>query len=320
MRKLVANITGCTRPIQINTTSSHSSQIATASFEVMDTTLDIGSPLTIDMGYEDEYGRVFTGYVKSIDRKEPGMTYQILASDTLTRAAEYFIASDDPNAPFSRSNILLENLVSELLGMAGLYLHGWDATYFTIGVSKNVEVNLTGCLDYCRYLGDIVTWCIWADEFGDIWFKNRKPYVMGGDSPIGTINSLNTVSAKSMVDGNNLRNKIVIYGSGSVHAVASDPDCPYLPAGFFKTVVINCAQLFVAQEMAQMAADYNLEVLDRLTNTMSVVALGEYDYLARRVITANFPLISVDNSDWYIFSAEHNWSEAGYTCSLELKQ
>jgi phage protein D len=69
-----------------------------------------------------------------------------------------------------------------------------------------------------------------------------------------------------------------------------------------------------------MAADYNLTVLDRLTNTMSIVALGEYDYLARRVITANFPLIDVDNSDWYIFSAEHNWSEQGYTTNLELRQ
>ena len=319
MSKLYADITGCTQPLQVNTTASHSSQISTASFEVVGTSLDIGDSLDIELGYVGNHGRVFSGYVKSIDRKEPSMTYQILASDRLTRAAEYFIVSEDPKYPFSRSNILLEDLVSELLEMAGLSLDDHDDTNFSIGVSTNVEVNLTTTLDYCRYLGDIVTWCIYVDENDNICFKNRKPYVMDDDSSIGTLDSTNATTSKASVDGNSLRNKIVIYGSAGVHAEASEAS-PYLPAGFYRTVAINAAQLFVTQEMAQMAADYNLEVLNRLTYSMSVVAIGNPDWLARKVITANFPYIGVTNDDYYIFSSEHNWSEQGYTTNLELKR
>jgi hypothetical protein len=318
MSSLYASITNCTQPLKVGTTSSHSSQIATANFEVINTTLDIGSEVIIDLGYTTDHGNIFKGYVKSIDRKEPEMTYQILASDRLARAGEYFIASTDPKYPFSRSNITLESLVSELLVMAGLTLDGYDQTYFTIGVTSPVEVNLTTTLDYCRYLGDIVTWCIWSDENGNIYFKDRKPYVMGGDTPIDTLNVNNSINSKASTDGNNLRNKIVIYGANGIHAEAS-AESQYLPAGFYRTVVVNAAQLFVAQEMAQMAADYNLTVLNRLTHSMSVVTVGKHDYLARHTVTCNFPYLGVNSTDYYIFSAEHNWSEQGYTTTLELR-
>jgi len=318
MRPLYANITDCDKTLMVNIQSSHSSQIATANFEVINTTLDIGSEIEIDLGYTDEHSKVFTGYVKSIDRKEPEMTYQILASDRLCRASEYFIASTNPKLPFSRRNILLEDLVSELLTMSSLSLDSHDNTNFTIGVSAPVEINLTTTLDYCRYLGDIVTWSLWADEDGDIHFENRKPYVMDDDISIGTINVNNTTQAKAATNGTNLRNKIVIYGSGSVYAEASEAS-PYLPVGFYRTVVVNCAQLFVTQAMAQMAADYNLEVLNRLTHSLSLVALGEPDYLARRTLVANFPALGINNEEYYIFAAEHNWGSQGYTTNLELR-
>jgi hypothetical protein len=324
MSALYAFITNCTNVLAVNIQSSHSSQVATANFEVEDTSLIVGNEIQIDLGYEDNHQIIFTGYVKSVDRKEPEMTYQILASDKLVRAAEYFIASTNPKTPFSRNNIYLEDLVSELLTMASVTLVDYDPTYFTIGVSSPVEVNLTTVLDYCRYLGDIVTWSLWSDETGNVYFKNRKPYVMGEDISIGTLNKYTsnivaTTNAKATQDGTNLRNKIVIYGSGSIYAEAS-ASSPYLPDGFYKTVVIWCAQLFVAQEMAQMAADYNLEALNRITEGMSLVAVGNPDYLARKVITANFPEIGVNSTDYYIFAAEQNWGSQGYTVNLELRK
>jgi hypothetical protein len=318
MSALHTEITGCTKPLMVSLSSSHSAQVATANFEVVNTTLDIGSEIEIYLGYTTHHDKVFTGYVKSIDRKEPEMTYQILASDKLVRASEYFIASTNPKVPFSRRNILLEDLVSELLTMSSLTMAGHDDTYFTIGVSAPVEVNLTTTLDYCRYLGDIVTWSLWADESGNIYFKNRKPYLMGGEVSAGTVDSSNSTQAKTATDGTNLRNKIIIYGTGSVHAEAS-ASSPYLPVGFYRTVVVNCAALFVTQEMAQMSADYNLDVLNRLTNSMSLVTVGNPDYIARKKVTANFPDIGINNVDYYIFAAEHNWSEQGYTTNLELR-
>ena len=319
MSALFAEITGCTKPLMISIQSSHSSQIATANFEVVETTLDIGSEITIDLGYVDNHQQVFFGYVKSIDRKEPEMTYQILASDRLVRASEYFIASTNPKTPFSRSNIALEDLVSELLTMSSLSLTDSDPTYFTIGTSSPVEVNLTTALDYCTYLGNIVTWILWSDEDGNIYFKNRKPYVMDGDVSIGILDVNNSIQAKTSVNGTNLRNKIIIYGSGSIYAEAS-AESPYLPAGFYRTVVISLAQLFVAQEMAQMAADYNLTVLNRLSESMSLTTIGDPSYLARRTITANFPTLGINNVDYYIFASELSWNSNGFTCSLELKK
>jgi len=321
MSELYASITDCDDPVMVNVTSSHSAQIATANFEVMDTDLDIGSEVEIDLGYNtpSHHHKLFTGYVKSIDRKEPDRTYQILASDTLTRAADYFIASTNPKLPFSRSDILLEDLVSELLALAGLTLSGHDDTSFTIGTSSPVEINLTTCLDYCRYLGNVVTWSLWSDEDGNIYFKNRKPYIMPGDSPTGpTLNTTNTTTAISSVNGDSLRNKIVIYGNGDIYAVAS-AESIYLPADYYKTVVVNCVQLFVTQEMAQMAADYNLIALNRLTNSMSITAVGNPDYMARDTVIANFPTLGITNIEHYIYACEHNWSSQGYTTKLELK-
>lgn len=319
MSVLYADITGCSNIIRVTVSSSHSSQLATAMFEVETSSLIVGDEVVIDIGYDTDHDVVFTGYVKSIDLKEPEKTYQIMASDKLVRASEYFIASANPKTPFSRQNIALEDLVEDLLELAGMTLDSHEDTSFTIATGgSKVEVNLTTCLDFCKYLGDVVTWSIWADETGNIHFENRKPYIMVGDVSIGTIDATNTIQVKQTTTAANLRNRVVVYGSGSIYAEASAAS-PYLPADFYRTVVVAVPQLFVAQEMAQMAADNNLETLNRLTTSISAITVGNHEYLARKIITANFPTIGVTNDDYYIFSVEHDWSSQGYMTSLELR-
>ena len=72
------------------------------------------------------------------------------------------------------------------------------------------------------------------------------------------------------------------------------------------------------QDMAQQAADYNLVLLNRLTETCSLTVLGDPALVARRVIT-----LDVDegyDGNWYLYSVTHNLASSGYTCEMELRQ
>ncbi len=304
--------------LSVTVTTSHTAQSSIAIIEATDTTLDVGDSITVDLGYVGNSGRVFKGYVKNIDYKEPSQTYTITASDVLVRAMDYFIASTDPDDPFKRQNITAEALVHDVLDLAGLTNYSGQTSHFTLALTAPLEVNLTTVYDYCRFIADIIAFHLYADEDGTVHFLDRRFFPMDGDSSIGTVNKAISITAKYAESDRDLRNRVVVYGAGGIYAEAH-ADSPYLPNDFFKTVVVAAPQVFDTQDMAQQSADYNLDLLNRLTISASIVMRGDHRYLARKVATFSFPEIGI-SGDWYIFAAEHSFNSSGYTVSLELRR
>jgi|SRR3990172_7433178 len=336
MSKLYASISGASNILSASVTESHASSTSIASFDCLSHTLDIGNHIDIYLGYETNYDKVFSGYVKQIDRKIPNNVYTITAYDDLIRALDFFIASSTPDNPFTRENIAAEDLVYDVLSLAGLNSFDLGTSYFTLAIGFPAEVNLVSSYDYAKSIADYVAWNIWADRNGVVHFKNRKPYPMDGtsgqpgdvnDSPIATITtSTDVLSFGHVTSEKNLRNKIVVYGIEGINADASsatsydpllDQFRQILPSGFYKTVVF-ATQLITQNNYAQDSADYNLALLNRLTQEVNLAVIGNPDLSARNTITLTDDMYSL-SGEWYIYQLEHTWSKNGFITTMSLR-
>lgn len=331
---LYANVPGCSDILNITVSDSHINSSATAVIQCINTTLIIGDPIDVDLGYTDNHETLFSGYVKNVEKKSPDGTYTITCNDVMTRAMDFFIVSEDPESPFSRSNIAAEDLVEDVLALASLTDYEYTPTMFTFGINSPIEANLVSAYDFCKFVADIISWHIYADRFGTVHFVNRKPYVMTGDSgqpgdeediPLKTITGKLTVT--STLSEKDLRNKIVVYGRNpiSAHDESSTSYNPLtdtyeqiLPTGFYKTAVV-ATEWIDTEEIAQTAAEYNLELLNRLSVQGSASIVGDPDLSARVVVTFSDTVTGM-SGDWYIFSCEHQWGPQGYTTNLGLKK
>lgn len=317
MRDLYKSVTNTTRPLSINITTGHSSATAVAQIEAESTSLSIGDSVSINMGFTDNHSLLFSGYVKSVERKIPEGTYTIVANDEMIRAIDYFIASTNPETPFSRQNIRADIFIGQILELAGITNYSGDNPSFYYAVSVPAEVNLVGAYDYCKQLADILAWHLYAKVNGQIRFLDRKPYVMGGDSSSATIYDHNIISMVHTLSERDLRNRVVVYGLNNVYAEAKATS-PYLPAGFYKTTVI-ATDILDNKSYCQQAANYNLTLLNRLTESLSVEIEGNPNIVARDVITVNSTELGTSD-DWYVFSANHDLNDGGYRTRLELRK
>lgn len=315
MNNLYADITGITNPLSVNVQTAHSSSTATAVITALEHSLSIGDSVEIDLGYDTNHDLIFTGYVKAIKQDIKDNLYSITASDELIRAVEYFIVSPNPDSPYSWQNIQLEDLIEAVLNMAGITNYTSDPSYFTMGVSVPIEVNLVSAYDFCRQMADLLAWNLWADENGLVHYEDRRPYPVTSDTgSYDTIASSEIITYNESYSVDTLRNKVVVYGRGGITAVAS-ASSPYLPAGFYKTTVI--AGDYIAQQwQADDTASYNLDLLNRLKHTITATLVGDPKYLARGITY----IPSVYSTDkWYIYAATHDWGAKGYTVGLELR-
>lgn len=316
---LSATVTNTSGIQSITITDSHVAPTSTAQVSALSTSLDIGDNITIVMGYSGDTFTAFTGYVKEIEFKEPEMFYNITAANVMIRAVDYFIAAPSPTQPYSWRNISAEDLIQEVLELSGLTSFDMEATSFTFAVHNPVEVNLTPAFDYARFISDIIAFNLYADNVGTVKLRNRRPYPVGGDVSVATFNELNTVTATNAVSDRDLRNKVIVYGTGNISATASAVS-PYLPAGYYRTVVVAAPGVIDTQSMAEQSAEYNLDLLNKLTMRTSISAIGYTGLFARSCVTIDFPNLGIDDELWYIYSIEHNWSKTGYLTNMELRK
>jgi len=330
MSILYADIPGVTQPISITVSTQHTQSVATASIECISTSKSIGDEINIDLGYNDDHGHIFKGFVKQIERKVPENTRVITAHDVLSRAIDYFFVPTNPDAPFRRQNITAEDLIQDVLEEAGLTDFDLDATSFTFAVTADVyaEVKLVSAYDYAHGIADLLAWHIWADENGITKFKNRKPYFMATGDPDDNQpgwtadTAITTITDSTLLDGNytkherDLRNRVVVVGTPGINAEAS-ASSPYLPAGYFKSVALFWP-ILDSQSIAQNAADYNLDLLNRLSKVFNATVVGNYQLIAHKAVSVNSTKLSLID-DFYIYYAEHQWSAKGYQTTLELR-
>ena len=301
----------------INVMGSHGAQNATATIEAVNTSLNLGDSVTIDLGYSDGHSVVFTGLVKGIQKSEQPIQYTITAIDTLIRAMDYFIVSSTPESPFTRQNISAENLIGDILALSGITNYSGAASSFTLGINNPIEVNLTSAYDYCKFVTDLLAWHLYSDINGKVWFLDRKPYIMGGDVSYKTITLPSILSANYAEDANNLRNRVVMYGAEGIAAEASAVS-PYLPAGFYKSAVVS-ASIIDSQTYADQCVAYNLNLYNRLTRSVSMSVEGDSTLIPRRVLTLSTGLSELDY-EWYIYGASHSINSGGFTTDLELRR
>ncbi len=343
MSTLYANINGITQPVDISITSNHTAATTMAVVECHSLTKSIGDSISIDLGYATDHETVFTGYIKQIERKVPDNTYIVTAHDVLTRAVDFFVVSSDPEDPFKRRNIKAEDLVQDVLELAGLNSFSMQNSYFTLAIGVDAEVNLVSAYDYAKSIVDLVAYNMWADSSGTVHFANRKPYVMDGDpeeeseqagyvqdspgSDTATITDSQILKYTYNVHERDLRNRIVVYGNENAHKDASkttsyDPITKtyiqVLPSGFYKSVVFASPLLTRSSHM-QQACDYNLVMLNRLNYEIGLTIIGDTSCVARKVIEINSTSMGI-NSDWYIYTSDLNWGKSGFTNTLVLRK
>jgi hypothetical protein len=315
--KLDGSVTNTSQIISITISEAHNTPSSTAVIIAASTTLDIGDEILVTIGYVGDTAQIFKGWVKGIEKSAMDNVYTIQANDEMIKAVDFFIASSNPTTPFSRSNIAAEDLVQDVLELAQITAYSSDTTFFTFGIHNPIEVNLVSAHDFCNQIADILAYSLWADRTGTANFKDRRPYVMGGDTSIKSINDTEIIKVTHRRSDRDLRNRIVVYGASDLSATA-EAESPYLPTGYRRTVVVG-SQWIDDQGMAQNAADYNLDKLNRLTEELAVEAVGDTIYEARKVITVVDTYTGV-SGDWYIYSCEHRWGSDGYSVSMELRK
>ncbi len=271
------------------------------------------------MGYIGDTFQAFTGFVKEIELKEPERYYSISCANVMIRAVDFFMASSSPTSPYTWSNISAEDLIQEVLELSGLSSFNMDSTSFTFAVHNPVEVNLTPAFDYARFIADIIAFNLYADNTGTVRLVNRRPYPMGSDTSVATFEAEDTLTANYTVSDRDLRNKVIVYGTGSITATAS-ASSPYLPSGYYRTVVVAAPGVIDTQSMASQSAAYNLDLLNKLTYKLSLGTIGTTGMFARSCIDVNLPTLGISSEQWYIFGIEHNWSRSGYITNFELRK
>lgn len=315
---LYVSINGCSDILAVSVTDSHSAPTATASITCLSSSLDVGDSVTINLGYNSNNNRVFSGYVKSVQRSQSPTQYEISCANAMIRAVDFFIVSDNPLSPYSKEHITAEDLVEDLMGLAGLSNYDGDTSHFTFATNgEPLEVNLASTYDFCKMVADLLAWAIYADDDGKVHFTDRKPYP-NGDSSVATLNDTNLLSVSYWRSDRDLRNKVVVYGSEGVYAKAQ-ASSPYLPSGFYKSVVFASPTLVSTKSMAQSIANYNLTKLNRLTIGGSATIIGDPTISCRNCVAVSKSDIGM-SGQFYVYGLEHDWSKDGYRTNLDLRK
>jgi len=316
---LYATATGCSGIESIVVSDSHTAPTSTATITCLSSNRDVGDNMVVNLGYVGNHNRVFEGFVKNVQRSQSPTRYEITCANAMVRAIDFFIASANPEEPYSAENISAEDLVGDLMAMAGLTSYDGDNTSFTFATNGvPLEINLVSAYDYSKFIADILAWHIYADNDGTVHFLNRPPFPQGGDPSVATLDNSNLLDVSYFRSDRDLRNRVVVYGSEGIYAVAQ-ASSPFLPAGFFKSVVVAAPTLLTSQSLAEQTADFNLDKLNRLTIGGTATIIGDPSINCRDCVTVDKADIDMDGK-FYVFGIEHAWARDGYRTSLELRQ
>jgi len=313
-KELYMNVTGCTNMISVNSCGGDfHGPCQAAIIDCESTTLDIGDEVTVDIGYSDDHAVVLTGYCKSINPKAPNGTTQVHIYDNLILAQDYLIVPDNIEEPLTYENIAAEDLVGNVLALASLTDYSGDHPGFTFGTIYPVKIQLIKAWDFVRQVCEMIAWWCYADSTGTIHFVDRKPYPVDGDSSVHTFTTGNTgdlILVNHIQSDEKLRNKIVAYGADQISASASaaPPAGVTLPDGFFKTAVISYPDIIDTQSMADAICTYNLALLNRITETITLDALGNPSLTRGQIVTIDEPDHLELSGDWFLFECTHRIS------------
>lgn len=348
VRRLYASIPGVTGIESINLTGGYNQSFSICTIVADDATVDLNDTITVDMGYEDEHQQVFSGRIKEVRRSRAEGTLTLVAKDILIDAAEFFMVAFNPDDPWSRNNILAEDLVGDLLAEAGITGYSPSVPLsFTFGINAPATFNLISVMDAVNQVATILAWHVYCDT-GIVYFRDVVPYWRSGsakDTQYGQSGNLDdpldyifctdgsiipsdfpgdtiydtVIQMERSYSDENLRNRVVVIGRDGIVSDAHVTS-PYLPPDFYKTAVI-ASPLIDSGTMADAAAQYNLSLLNRLTDSMTLDILGNPAIKPRQFCVVGDNFIGVDKNDyWFIYEVNHTWGGGGYTTKLILSR
>jgi hypothetical protein len=284
-----------------------------------DTTLGLGDTVTVSLGYGGSNTKVFEGYVQQLEHSVPAHTITVTCEDVLTKAVNYFIASDSPDNPLSFSNISSEDYVEDILNVAEITNFQADVpASYTWATDAPAEVNLVTAWQAVNEMANMLAWHIYADRNGKVWFNDRRPYEEAGDSADFTYdetagtNVLSLTYHKSIEE---LRNRVVVYGRDGIEATASQSSPHLYSAGYYKTAVVG-HPLIQTTTQAQRTADFNLALYNRLTEVVSMTVEGSGALEARKFVDITGSTFTTVSGLWFIYSVQHKFGGGGYTVDM----
>ena len=297
---------------------SYNAAMSTAVIDCESTTLSLGDSISFNAGFSTSYGKMFTGYVRKIEQSLPEYRTQVICEDELAKATDYFMASNDPEKPFERKNILTENLIHDILEQAQITNYAYSVPLsVTWGTgSKGVQFNLTTAYMAARTISDALAWSIYADRNGQVHLADVKPYWTAESIDFNwDLNDQNILSISHERSTENLRNRVVVYGVTGVQAQAS-ASSSYLPAGFYKTAVI-ASQIIDNNTLAQQTADLNLTRFNRLTEKAMMAIEGDYTVEPRKFATVTESYTGI-SGNWFIYQVESKFDSSGFIQRIVL--
>lgn len=318
--------TGCSGIKSIEVRESMTQATVNAEINCVSHTLSIGDIVTVSMGTDTNYAAMITnGVVKKVLTRFPESDYTITVQDALSLAVDYFIASDDPNTPYMAHNIEASALAVYLLGLAGITGVVASTTIFTYGtVDPGVPINLVSVWSMVDTISRVCGFTTYADAAGVVHFVERKPYVTASDTvsthsyTTGNSGDILTVEYDRNTEG--LINRVVVYGGvgNTIHSTA-EAVSPYLPAGFFKTTVV-AHPLIDNQAAADATAALNLELFNRLTETLNLDVVGNPTVRVRNIVDVTEGFVGLTSSTkWLVFSITHTISNSeGFSQKMTL--
>lgn len=285
------------------------------------TTAQINDTCDIDFGYDTDHGAGLTGgLVKKINYNRPSHAYEITVMDKISRAVDYFMASDNPESPFQAKNRAAELLVGDLLNQAGLTLSAYDSTIFTFGTQNPIPINLVSPWTYIEHINRICGYITYALPNGNVEFRSRKPYITGGDASEHTFttgSSGDILGIRYWKSDEKIRNRVVVYGAPGI-TYTTTGSSPYLPANFYKSLVV-AHELIDNATSAKNTGDVNLAMFNRLTETCTLTTLGNRNVRCRDIVDVQEAFSGLSAGTlWVVFAAEHRLSREGYEMNLTL--
>lgn len=317
---LYHNISGVSDLESIDVKESYNSAMSVARIECGSTSLNLGDSISFSAGFSSSYGKMFTGYVREISQSLPDYKTVLTCEDELAKATDFFMASNDPEKPFERKNILTENLIHDILDQAQITNYAYSVPLsVTWGTgSKGVQFNLTTAYQAARTIADALAWSMYADRNGQVHLADVKPYWTAESIDFDwDLNDKNIFSISHERSTENLRNRVVVYGVTGVQAQASVSSA-YLPAGFYKTSVI-ASSIIDNNTIAQQTADLNLTRFNRLTERLLLEIEGNYLVEPRKFATVTETYTNT-SGNWFIYQVESRFDSSGFKQRLVLSK